>query len=607
MPRFVDDHDVDNLRPEKEREDLIRLLSLLCGRELAAPKEASDDALDAPVDQARGAVLAEVLGDETHTCPHLTYEQLNEILLLFHQDRITEWFFRLFFFGSDPRDTSTKKVDEHHEMPPQPEAISPQQLKDGVTRFRGYALLCYGNFRYAYKRFNEARSTAELVGLLGEWARDPECEERTLKARPQPIVPIAEEGTEIEREQTWQLGYLSRAKYFEDAAKVQFLDAKQAGEDLADRLAEIEIKESKEYLEDAWDSWDRLPTDKVHRWTQDLPDLQNRLKLRSESMGEVEHLGTMNTVKYLTWDFLDIYVATSMRDIWQFIDVSGAIRAIRRNLEDLGLRWFDPTQSYETSVIDKGLVEALMLKRARATVYMAQEGETLGKDSELAATLAQGKPVIAYIPRTETAAELESLAQELGRRPVEYFTKRLRSLQASDFFGRIDNVDRVLKRLSLLEKRDLQRDQLMSEVETGQKLVESFTPFFKVISSEEEEFREREAERLAQLSKLMAAIEAVEADNRAAVLQRKHPLAFQVHLESGVANGVLVARSPKECAALLREILINDLEFNIEPLMESGVRLATVLVERETRSRFRVVTSNKTLTNSFWNFYNASA
>jgi hypothetical protein len=39
-----------------------------------------------------------------------------------------------------------------------------------------------------------------------------------------------------------------------------------------------------------------------------------------------------------------------------------------------------------------------MLRRASCTIYLAQESDTLGKDSELASTLAQGKPVVAYIP-----------------------------------------------------------------------------------------------------------------------------------------------------------------------------------------------------------------
>ena len=40
-----------------------------------------------------------------------------------------------------------------------------------------------------------------------------------------------------------------------------------------------------------------------------------------------------------------------------------------------------------------------MLRRAAATIYMAQKGDTFGKDSEASVALGQGKPVIVYVPR----------------------------------------------------------------------------------------------------------------------------------------------------------------------------------------------------------------
>jgi hypothetical protein len=67
------------------------------------------------------------------------------------------------------------------------------------------------------------------------------------------------------------------------------------------------------------------------------------------------------------------------------------------DVQDLKLRYFDPTASYELDRLTKGLIEALMLRRAKVTVYNAQAEDTMGKDSELAATLAQGKPVIVYV------------------------------------------------------------------------------------------------------------------------------------------------------------------------------------------------------------------
>src|SRR5688500_16291467 len=89
-----------------------------------------------------------------------------------------------------------------------------------------------------------------------------------------------------------------------------------------------------------------------------------------------------------------------MRERHEYLQISELGRKIFEHprLRDLKLRWFDPTQAYCADRVDKGLAEALMLKRAKCTLYFAQETDTLGKDSELASTLAQGKPVIAFVP-----------------------------------------------------------------------------------------------------------------------------------------------------------------------------------------------------------------
>jgi len=68
---------------------------------------------------------------------------------------------------------------------------------------------------------------------------------------------------------------------------------------------------------------------------------------------------------------------------------------------------------------------------------------------------------------------------------------------------------------------------------------------------------------------------------------------------------VLVARTAKQCADLIREILTNDLVFDISLFRHPKTNevIGTFLLEKETRSRFRVVTNDECLTNSFWNFY----
>ncbi len=97
---------------------------------------------------------------------------------------------------------------------------------------------------------------------------------------------------------------------------------------------------------------------------------------------------------------MDVYVATSMRDERDYFEMKGFIDQVfgRRDIERLNLRYFDPTQAYCPNKYDKGLVECLMIRCAKATIYCAQRQDTMGKDSELAITLGLGKPVIVYVP-----------------------------------------------------------------------------------------------------------------------------------------------------------------------------------------------------------------
>ncbi len=91
-------------------------------------------------------------------------------------------------------------------------------------------------------------------------------------------------------------------------------------------------------------------------------------------------------------------------------------------------------------------------------------------------------------------------------------------------------------------------------------------------------------------------------DERARILKENHPLGIQVCLDSGVANGVLVVRTVEECVALIRRIILNELEFTVNCDEKEGDRY---LFLRETVSGcvFRLMTGDKMLTNAFWNFY----
>jgi len=111
-----------------------------------------------------------------------------------------------------------------------------------------------------------------------------------------------------------------------------------------------------------------------------------------------------NTRYYLSMaDDLDVYVATSMRGRDDFRNMANACDAIFQDsrLQDLHLRYFDPTLSAAAGHEDKGIIECLMVKCAKTLVYCAGDRESYGKDAEAAMALSQGKPVIFYCDQAQ--------------------------------------------------------------------------------------------------------------------------------------------------------------------------------------------------------------
>lgn len=118
-------------------------------------------------------------------------------------------------------------------------------------------------------------------------------------------------------------------------------------------------------------------------------------------MEETQSIAVKNLAQYLTADHMDVYVATSMRTESDFVSVNRFVERLFNNelMVPLNLRYFNPTQSWIEDRVAKGLVEALILKRANYCIYMAQKEDTFGKDSEASVALGQGKTVIVYVPK----------------------------------------------------------------------------------------------------------------------------------------------------------------------------------------------------------------
>ncbi len=283
---------------------------------------------------------------------------------------------------------------------------------------------------------------------------------------------------------------------------------------------------------------------------------------------QVLRMGRKNYEAYLASDYLDVYVATSMRQKHEYYIVNQLIGDIfgHPSLQPLKLRWFDPTQAYCANRIDKGLLESLMLKRAQCTLYFVQETDTLGKDSELASTLAQGKPVIAFVPSVD-------------KEYTEQFVRSLAKLYPSS-----SERELILEQIRIFDPGQAWKEPQVRhwldnpasfDLETGK-------------------------------DKLFSVMKA-HYDTGANVLKEIHPLGLQVNLQTGVANGVLVVRTAQDCAELIRRIVLNALQFSVTTKVDETVidnpRKYVYLTEQISGCIYRVVSGDPMLTNTFWNFY----
>lgn len=387
---------------------------------------------------------------------------------------------------------------------------SEKDLKEGIEKFRKLSLFYFGNTKYGFKTLsNDPEKLKEYIKELFT------SREELFVNRHDPLVGMRK----ISGEDTYLLGYLS-ARELEKKIK-----------DNPDDRATLDLNKKRE----------KIICDGIH-----------------------------NNNVYLTSDHLDVYIATSMRERHEYFLVSKFISELEKTneLKKLRLKIFDPTQAYCKNRIDKGLTEALMLKRAFCTVYLAQETDTFGKDSELASTLAQGKPVIAFVPQLNETLD-DSIWDEYVFGPFK-----------STYLG--ESECEILMRILRIYNPDLAWE--------SEKLREFLKD--KTCNNKKIEYLKNEAKK-AVINRY---------NKRAEALIDNHPLGLQVNLDTGVANGVLVVRTIQKCAELIKNILLNTLEFEIDDNQKQEMGNIS-LKEKISGCVYRSMTTDKLLTNSFWNFY----
>lgn len=501
--------------------------------------------------------LEQVLSDSSR---EISCAQFNELLLLVSKDRVEQPFFN-YFFGR---------------------ATKVSSLAEGVERFQEIAMLAYGNFIFAYRRLSRIKSEAELRKILAELPIGGDVAAAGYLSRSPKLIDIEP----ISRDDTYLIGYLSAKQLVTESRQGSLLLAcslgvkeKASWEDLITVIKNAARESEWPSLLNVVDCFRKRGKElTVTDFRSHLQQLQPQVAVRERELGAVQQVAIRNQDVYLTWDEMDVYFATSMRKPWEYTDLFDFISRLMSDegLKKLNLRYFDPTQSYAPNREDKGLVESLMLKRAKCTVYSVQDTDTLGKDSELAATLAQGKPVIAYVPYIDPARRMNELRNEDPLTVLD----RLRFVLYTD--DRLSTAD-----LTFL--RDFSALNECCESATFSSVRDNLFV---------NEFRQKNGQGFDKTCSIIANAEQRIYDKRATTLKDFHPLGLQVNLDTGVANGVLVVRDLEKCAKLLHSVLTRSMTFTIEEA-EGMWYLREVISE----SIFRIVTRQTKVSNCFWNFY----
>lgn len=538
--------------------------------------------------------------------PRQAFDTLNSLLLFYNIPRMKKSFFDLYFTGAFERMTAFEKA---------------------VRSYQTQVIRLFSTFSEAYIKLNSANNIEEL--LLPLKPREIEGYQHRTVWEHQESSPNRDRIKRIEEERLPFLGYISAAQYKKQKKEREILaqylrelakDVRENGASAVENLSEKRRRKLDSLIRELDSTLQHTPISPL--FTPNPAELEAEASriLRDEKdekqMELTQSEALTNLSNYISADFMDVYVATSMRTESDFISVNRFVSNLFHNqdIAPLRLRYFNPTQSWIEDRVAKGLVEALMLRRADFTIYMAQKSDTFGKDSEASVALGQGKPVIVYVPKLyhessgldsallyqktdsdllqiiKSQSEEEELDENLDHdtlyaQALKLYLENLSTIQIQELvnahwadFGLLDESDRI-KGVDETIRREQYTNFIRSNSKscTSTELNEAFTK---------------------DMVNVLVAI-TVNLEKRAKLFREVHPLALQVILSTGVLNGILVVRSIDSCAKLLRNLIQNklDLELIIDP---ENYRL----VETTTGSTIRVISRNNLLLNAFDTFYN---
>ena len=331
-------------------------------------------------------------------------------------------------------------------------------------------------------------------------------------------------------------------------------------------------------------------------------------------MEATQSVAQQNLAQYLAADHLDVYVATSMRSGSDFVSVNRFVQTLFKHddVRPLKLRYFNPTQSWIDDRVAKGLVEALMLRRSKLTIYMAQKEDTFGKDSEASVALGQGKPVIVYVPKL-VVSELSIDTETIGKARRDELEAQIREETPNEDqeFDETMDTEALMGRLLSVRLEKAAGTVLATAVKRHWADFDLYGEARRIeASGDRAQYRrwldsvvhaDDPVEPPVQVKEKVVSIlvaTSLRFERRARIFREVHPLALQVILSSGVLNGILVARSIDSCATVIHALIKNELDLKMV-LPEDEADLNYRLVETTTGSTIRVISRHQLLRNAF--------
>ena len=339
------------------------------------------------------AALADI---DTHP---LSRARLNQLLTLANEAPISQPLFAYYWLSAPKHPYDVRYVPCYDECWPRLQNIqSIDQLYWGLYRFYVDALLYFGSVRTAYQRLRQLSENdlhsffadRRIDGLeergeallLAQIAKDNRYLISEMVCKSFEVAKGKGDANQLEQVMI-DLLQEHRAGGGGPVTASQLLTGDYATGEYAHLQPQLQLS-ADDFMEEVLENEDSL-REKIHRVAQDF----TRARIAALS----------NTAMYLSMvGDLDVYIATSMRNRDDFRRMADFCETVFANdqLKALKLRYFDPTLSAAKHHEDKGIVECLMVKCAKALILNAGTRDSYGKDAEAAMALSLGKPVIIF-------------------------------------------------------------------------------------------------------------------------------------------------------------------------------------------------------------------